>query len=176
MPWPHTFANLSGTIPAAYLDQNFDAAVLQTDFDVLDAAVAALPANTTPLGPTAGGDDGAAATLSRSDHRHPPQPATPAVKTGDYTMTAADDGLVIEMDVAAAEDVVFPNTLAVGMGGLVTQVGAGQATFVAGSGTTLRQADSYTHTRTQWSVVSWYVRANPGGTAAEIVLSGDMVA
>ena len=38
----------------------------------------------------------------------------------------------------------------------------------------IRQASGFTKTRARWSEVSWRCRANSGGSAAEIVLSGDM--
>lgn len=42
-PWPYTFASLSGTVPASYIDDNFNAAALATDFVNLGNGTAGVP-------------------------------------------------------------------------------------------------------------------------------------
>jgi len=176
MPWPHTFAALTGPLPLADLDDNFNAAAFASDLAATDAALAALPSDTTPLKPVAGGADGSSAELSRDDHQHPPQSALPTVNTCAVTLLSSMDGTVQEHNNTTGATYTFDATITAGCSGLITQINTGQITFAAGSGASIRQADSYTKTRARWSVVSWYCRANSGGSAAEIVLSGDMAA
>lgn len=49
MPFPNTFANQSGAVPASELDENFEAAALAADLDATDAALAALDTATVKL-------------------------------------------------------------------------------------------------------------------------------
>lgn len=175
MSWPHVFANESGNVSASQLDDNFNAATPLATTTALSATVAALPSNATPLIPVAAGTSGVGATLSRTDHQHPPQSAAPNLQTGaSYTLQATDDGGVVELSNAASIALTVPNSLAVGFSCLVTQVGAGQITFTAASGTTLHNSLGANKSRTQWSVTTLYVRANSGGSSAECVLAGDM--
>jgi hypothetical protein len=175
MPFPYTFAALTGPIALANLDANFTAAALASDLTLTNAAIAALPSDTTPLKPVAGGADGASAELSRDDHQHPPQSALPTINTGNVTVMSTMDGSVQEHNNTTAATYTFDNSITAGCSGLITQINTGQITFAAGSGAAIRQADSFTKSRARWSVVSWYCRANTG-SAAEIVLSGDMAA
>lgn len=175
MPYPHIFASESGNVPASQLDENFAFAAEATDLATLSTEVAALPSTTTPLIPVTGGAAGSAATLSKSDHQHPPQAATPNSQIGtSYTITSADDGKVLDQANAAAITTTLSAGTAANTSGLVTQAGAGQISFVAGSGASFHQRQGLSKTAGQWAVVSWYVRTNVGGTAAEYVLSGDM--
>lgn len=169
------FANLAGNQPASLLDDSFALAATQADMTALQAAVAALPSDDTPLIPVAGGDAGVGTALSREDHQHPPQSATINLQTGTtYTLVASDDGKVIEFSNAGAITVTVENSLPVAFNCLMVQVAAGQVTFVPEAGATQRQSLGFNRTARQWSIVSMYVRAN-GGSAAEYVLSGDMV-
>lgn len=173
----YTFADLAGNVPASYLDTNFSECAFKVDFDALSAAVTALPSDATPVVPVAGGAPGAASSLSRSDHAHPPQKATINLQTGTtYTLTSGDDGKVVELSNAGAITLTVPNSLPQGFSCLIVQVAAGQVTIAAGSSATQRAFGSYTKTAGQWAAVSLYVRANSGGSAAEYVLAGNMVA
>lgn len=175
MAFPYTFGSLAGTVPGSYLDVNFALCAFATDVTALTAVVTALPSAAIPLVPIAGGVAGVAATLSKADHQHPPQAATPNLQTGTtYTITTSDDGKVVELSNAAAIALTVPNSLPVGFSCLITQVGAGQVTIAAAGGGTQRQSSALNKTRAQWSEVTLYVRANSGGSAAEYVLSGDM--
>lgn len=177
MPWPHTFGAESGTVGASQLDDNFNAAAFASDLAATDATVAALPSSTTPLAPVAAGSAGVGTTLSRTDHKHPTQAANINFQTGtSYTLQASDNGGTTDLSNAAAITVTLPNSLAAESNGMFVQSGAGQVSFTAASGATIRQASGYTKTRAQWSVVTWFVRTNSGGSAAEYVLSGDMSA
>lgn len=65
-------------------------------------------------------------------------------KTSDYTLQLADDGALIEMNLAGANNLTVPPNSSVpfeiGTQIFVAQYGAGQTTLVAGSGVTLRSA------------------------------------
>ena len=174
MPYSHTFGALSGSIPLSFLDTNFSEAALASDLAATDAALAALPSDTTPLKPVAGGADGSSSELSRDDHQHPPQSALPTINTGAVTVISAMDGTVQEHNNTTGATYTFDAAIEAGCSGLISQINTGQITFAAGSGAAIRQASGFTKTRARWSEVSWRCRANSGGSAAEIVLSGDM--
>lgn len=177
MAFPYIFASLSGSVPGADLDANFRVCAFASDLTALTAVVATLPSSSTPLIPVAGGTAGSASTLSKADHQHPPQAATINLQTGtSYTLTTGDDGKVVELSNAGAIVLTVPNSLPVSFSCLITQAGAGQVTITAASGTTLRNANSASKTRAQWSIATLYVRANSGGAAAEAVLAGDLSA
>lgn len=175
MAFPYIFASLSGSVPGADLDANFNVCAFATDLTALTAVVAALPSAATPLIPVAGGAAGRASTLSKADHQHPPQAATINLQTGtSYTLTTGDDGKVVELQNAAAIVLTVPNSLPVSFSCLIVQTGAGQVTITPDTGTTLRNALGGFKLRTQWSEASLYIRANSGGSAAEGVVAGDV--
>lgn len=89
------------------------------------------------------------------------------------TITAADTGLVIETTNGSAVTITLPNDQVEGFNCQFRQAGAGQVTFTAASGATLRNADAKSKTRTQWSEVSLHVRGNSTGAVADWVLNGD---
>jgi hypothetical protein len=59
-----------------------------------------------------------------------------SAKTASYTLVAGDNGTIITMNVATANTLTVPASLAVGFNCTVVQIGAGQTTITA-SGTTL---------------------------------------
>lgn len=67
-------------------------------------------------------------------------------QTASYTLTAADKGALIRMDVATANNLTVPPYSSVpaivGTEHLITQVGAGATTVLAGSGVTILSKDS----------------------------------
>ena len=63
-------------------------------------------------------------------------------KTASYSLVAADNGKVITMNVASANTLTVPASLAVGFNCTVIQLGAGQTTITA-SGTTLNSYQGY---------------------------------
>lgn len=175
MPFTYTFANLAGNVPASYLDQNFSECAFATDLTALQTQVNGLPSSATPVVPVAGGAAGAAATLSRADHAHPPQAATVNLQTGTtYTLTTGDDGKVVELNNAGAITLTVPNSLPQGFSCLIVQAGSGQVTVAAGVGATQRAFSSYNKSGGQWAEITLYVRGNSGGSAAEYVLAGNM--
>lgn len=169
------FGSMAGNVAASLLDSSFALCASQTDLDATDAAIAALVPNAAPLAPTMPAATGVSGRYSRQDHQHPPQPATPSVQSGTtYTVQANDNGKVIELSNAGSITVTVPNNLLVGFSCVFVQVLGGQVTFAADTGATQRQRQGFTKTAGQWAMVSMYVRANSGGSAAEYVLAGDM--
>lgn len=74
-----------------------------------------------------------------------------ARKTDDYTLVAADNGQVVEMNKATANTLTVPSgVFTAGQQVLVTQYGAGQTT-IAGSGVTLRSDGGKLKINTQYS-------------------------
>lgn len=72
-------------------------------------------------------------------------------KTDDYTLVAADNGQVVEMNKATANTLTVPSgVFTAGQQVLVTQYGAGQTT-IAGSGVTLRSDGGKLKINTQYS-------------------------
>ena len=65
-----------------------------------------------------------------------------SAKTASYTLVAADNGKIITMNVATANNLTVPASLDVGFNCTIIQLGAGQTTIVA-SGTTLNSYQSY---------------------------------
>ncbi len=93
--------------------------------------------------------------------------------TIDVAGSDSDTGKIIDHSNAGAIAVTLPNSAPVGFACTYVQSGAGQITFSAQSGGTLRNRQSHTKTAGQWGEVALYVRANSGGSAAEWVLGGD---
>lgn len=76
---------------------------------------------------------------------------TLARKTDDYTLVAADNGQVVEMNKATTNTLTVPSgVFSAGQQVLVTQYGAGQTT-IAGSGVTLRSDGGKLKINTQYS-------------------------
>lgn len=72
-------------------------------------------------------------------------------KTDNYTLVAADNGQVVEMNKATANTLTVPSgVFSAGQQVLVTQYGAGQTT-IAGSGVTLRSDGGKLKINTQYS-------------------------
>lgn len=93
-----------------------------------------------------------------------------------YTVQASDSGKIIDHANGSAITTTLPNNLPVGWCCTYAQTGAGQVTFSAASGATLRNRSSHTKTAGQWGEVTLYVRSNSGGSAADYVLAGDTTA
>ena len=63
-------------------------------------------------------------------------------QTASYSLVAGDNGKIVTMNVASANNLTVPASLAVGFNCTVIQLGAGQTTILA-SGTTLNSYQSY---------------------------------
>ena len=79
---------------------------------------------------------------------------TLARKTDSYTLVAADNGQVVEMNKATANTLTVPSgVFTAGQQVLITQYGAGQTTL-AGSGVTLRSDGGKLKINTQYSMAT----------------------
>lgn len=119
---------------------------------------------------------GVANVAAREDHVHqfPLSRISNTVITANATITANDHGGIVEYNFSNSS-LILPNDLPVGFNCLVRVANAtGVPTFAGQSGASIRQADSFTKARKQWSEVSVSVRSNANGVVAEYVLSGDM--
>jgi hypothetical protein len=83
--------------------------------------------------------------------------------TASYTLVLADSGKVVEMNVASANNLTVPpnSSVAFPIGTIieVTQLGAGQTTFVPGSGVTIRSPSNKLKLTGQYSSASLRKRA-----------------
>lgn len=99
--------------------------------------------------------------------------AKPNVLTASGQIAASDDGGIIEMNVAGANNLTVPNNntvpLPVGFRCKVAQIGAGLTTMVAAAGVTIRCRHTLVSAG-QYAVFEIYQRAGN-----EWVLSGDLV-
>lgn len=99
------------------------------------------------------------------------------VDTGTtLTLSGSHRGRILTQNNASAITTTLPNSLEIGFSVTVYQKGAGQITFAAGSGATLVNRQTQTKTAGQYAVVTLFVEANSGGTAAVWVLAGDTAA
>ena len=93
-------------------------------------------------------------------------------KTASYTLVASDNNKLIEMNVATANNVTINNSVfTAGNQILVSQYGAGQVTFVAGSGVTLRSPSGKLKLTGQYSLATIIAIS-----ATEFYISGDLTA
>lgn len=91
---------------------------------------------------------------------------------GGFTFVNTQNGQTFLFDATVDGDVVLPRDSAVGTFFSLVQLGAGKAHFTRDDGGNLANIDTYTRTAGQWATVNLMVVQNPGGTAAEWVLSG----
>lgn len=93
-------------------------------------------------------------------------------KTASYTLVVGDNNKLIEMNVGSANNVTIDNSIfSAGNQILVSQYGAGQVTFVAGSGVTLRSASSKLKLTGQYSMATIICIS-----ASEFYIVGDLTA
>ena len=93
-------------------------------------------------------------------------------KTASYTLVAADNGKMIEMDVAGANTLTIDASLfSAGNQILISQYGAGQTTITAGAGVTLRSSGAKLKTSDQYSLVTIIAISS-----TEFYVAGDLTA
>ena len=93
-------------------------------------------------------------------------------QTASYILVAGDNGKLIEMNVGSANNVTINNSLfSAGNQILVAQYGAGQVSFVAGSGVTIRSASGKLKLTGQYSMATIICIS-----ATEFYLAGDLTA
>lgn len=90
-----------------------------------------------------------------------------------YTLAATDCGKTVIATNASAITITTLNSLGIGCAIAIEQGGAGQITIAAGSGATQHSAHSYTKTFAQYSIIGLFVDTNAGGTAADLIITGD---
>jgi hypothetical protein len=93
-------------------------------------------------------------------------------KTASYTLVSGDNNKLIEMNVGTANNVTINSSVfTAGNQILVSQYGAGQVTFVAGSGVTLRSPSGKLKLTGQYSLATIIAIS-----ATEFYISGDLTA
>jgi hypothetical protein len=93
-------------------------------------------------------------------------------KTASYTLVSGDNNKLIEMNVATANNVTIDSSIfSAGNQILVSQYGAGQVTFVAGAGVTLRSPSGKLKLTGQYSLATIICIS-----ATEFYISGDLTA
>ena len=90
------------------------------------------------------------------------------------TAAVTDCGTTIHFTSGSAITATLPNNITT-LQCTITylQEGAGQITFAAASGATIRNFHSYTKTAGQWAAVDMILNTNAGGTSAVYTLAGD---
>jgi hypothetical protein len=97
---------------------------------------------------------------------------TLARKTDDYTLTAVDNGQVVEMNKATANTLTVPSgVFSAGQQVLITQYGAGQTTIAAGAGVTLRSSGGKLKLTNQYATATLIFIS-----ASEAYVSGNLTA
>ena len=93
-------------------------------------------------------------------------------KTASYTLVAADNGKMIEMNVGSANTLTIDASLfSAGNQILISQYGAGQTTITAGAGVTLRSSGGKLKTSAQYSLVTIIAISS-----TEFYVAGDLTA
>jgi hypothetical protein len=103
-------------------------------------------------------------------------PVIGAVSTqsgASYTLAASDCGTTILFTNASAITVTTLSGLPVGCAIAIEQGGAGQVTMTAGAGATQHSAHNFTKTYSQYAILGIFVDTNVGGSAADIIITGD---
>lgn len=91
------------------------------------------------------------------------------------TLSATERGCILTLNNASAVTVTLPNSSEIGYSLTVYQKGAGQVSFTAASGATLRNRQTHTKLAGQYAAATLFVEAN-AGSAAIWVLAGDTTA
>ena len=90
-----------------------------------------------------------------------------------YTLTASNCGTTILFTNSSPVTVTTLNSLPVGCSIGIEQAGAGQVTIAAGTGATQHSAHNFTKTFGQYAIIGLFVDTNSGGSAADIIITGD---
>ena len=110
-----------------------------------------------------------AATQTALDAKTP-KVITTNTQTASYTLVAGDADKIVEMNVGTANNVTVPSaTFSAGQQIIVTQYGAGQTSFVAGSGMTIRSNGGKLKLNAQYTGATLVFRS-----ASECYLWGDI--
>ncbi|TIU00941.1 MAG: hypothetical protein E5W55_01670 [Mesorhizobium sp.] len=90
-----------------------------------------------------------------------------------YTLAAIDCGTTILFTSNSAITLTTLNSLPAGCAVAVEQGGSGQVTVNAGVGATQHSAHSFTKTYGQYAILGLFVDGNVGGSAANVIITGD---
>lgn len=90
-----------------------------------------------------------------------------------YTLSASDCGTTLRFTNSSAATVTTLNSLPVGCAIAIQQAGSGQVAITAGSSATQHSSHSFTKTFGQYAILGLFVDTNAGGTAANIIITGD---
>jgi hypothetical protein len=90
-----------------------------------------------------------------------------------YALAATDCGTTILFNSSASVTVTTLNSLPAGCAIAIEQGGAGQVVIAAGSGATQHSAHGYTKTYGQYAILGIFVDSNAGGSAANVIITGD---
>lgn len=90
-----------------------------------------------------------------------------------YTLAASDCGTTLLFTSNSPITLTTLRSLPVGCAIAIAQGGVGQVTIAVGAGTTHHSARGYTKTFGQYAILGLFVDVNVGGTAADIIITGD---
>ncbi|MFD1985443.1 hypothetical protein ACFSOZ_23305 [Mesorhizobium newzealandense] len=97
-----------------------------------------------------------------------------STKTGtSYALAATDCGTTLLFTDNSAITVTTSNSLPAGCAVAIEQGGGGQVSIAAGSGATQHSPHNYTKTYGQYAILGLFVDTNAGGTAANVIITGD---
>ncbi|MDN5836688.1 MAG: hypothetical protein L0H12_04970, partial [Nitrosospira sp.] len=90
-----------------------------------------------------------------------------------YTLAANDCGTTIVFSSNSPVTLTTFNSLPIGCAIAVEQGGDGQVTVAPGAGTSQHSPHSFTKTYGRYAILGLFIDANEGGTAADIIITGD---
>lgn len=90
-----------------------------------------------------------------------------------YALAANDCGTTIVFSSNSPVTLTTLNSLPVGCAIAVEQGGDGQVTVTPGAGTSQHSPHSFTKTYGRYAILGLFIDANEGGTAADIIITGD---
>ncbi len=95
--------------------------------------------------------------------------------TADATLLLSDQDRVVEGDSPTAITLILPNDLPEGFACILCQVDDGEIILAPESGAVLHSSIEGVRTGGQWAEAALRVRSNVGGSAAEYVVSGEVL-
>ncbi|MGT2501247.1 hypothetical protein ACVOMS_11230 [Bradyrhizobium guangxiense] len=90
-----------------------------------------------------------------------------------YILAATDCGTTILFSSNTTVTVTTLNSLPAGCAIAIEQGGTGQIVIAAGAGATQHSAHGYTKTYGQYAILGLFVDSNAGGSAANVIITGD---
>jgi hypothetical protein len=90
-----------------------------------------------------------------------------------YTLAASDCGTTIIFTGSSSITLTTLNSLQPGCAIAIEQAGAGQVSIAAGTGTSLHSSHGFTKTFGPFAILGLFVDTNVGGSAADVIITGD---